>query len=90
MVFIFDRHDSVGICTRGDCVQNGSLKCTMLIFRVVTPCGPVLKMEAACSSETTVSICKSTQRYNSEDQRRHRRENLKYQTIKGDQVLEQI
>jgi hypothetical protein len=30
-----------------------------------------LKMEAVCSSETLLSTYKSTQRYNTEDQRQH-------------------
>jgi hypothetical protein len=57
---------------------------------VVEPCGPALKKEAVCSSKTTVSSCKPTRRYNSEDQHRHRRENLKSQAIKWDPALEQI
>jgi hypothetical protein len=62
----------------------------MLVFWVVTPCGLVGRYqrfgETYClllQGLTFVSTCKSTRRYNPEDQHRylHRRENLKYRVL---------
>jgi hypothetical protein len=54
------------------CELVGKYQCfsgiNLQVNTALQPTKPRLKMEAVCSSETLVSICKFTQCYNPEDQ----------------------